>query len=163
MNFSIRILAAMAIRLRAAGNAPATFLPEVIAVGWAWRTGQKSPVQMRAGSQSRWAFPVKILIDKAADGKSRPAAARHRSTNVSRRRDIRRPMWTGTREISIMRRIPFAVVAAALLATSPAWVRRPALPGDQFQLAAGEHTMTQTQHAVGYVIMGSVAKGEGWM
>jgi hypothetical protein len=62
-----------------------------------------------------------------------------------------------------MRRILLAAVAAALLATSPAWVRRPALPGDQFQLAAGEHTAAPTQHAAAHVIMGAVAKGEGWM
>jgi hypothetical protein len=62
-----------------------------------------------------------------------------------------------------MRRILLAAVAAALLVTSPAWVRRPALPGDQFQLAVGDRTMARTQHAVGHVIMGSVAKGDGWM
>jgi hypothetical protein len=62
-----------------------------------------------------------------------------------------------------MRTILLAAVAAALLATSPAWVRRPALPGEPFQLAADHSTTAQTQHAIGHVIMGPVAKGEGWM
>jgi hypothetical protein len=62
-----------------------------------------------------------------------------------------------------MRRILLAALAAALLVTSPAWVRRPALPGDQFQLAVDGGTVAQTQHVVSHVIMGSVTKGEGWM
>jgi hypothetical protein len=72
-------------------------------------------------------------------------------------------MCIETRETSIMRTILLAAVATALLATNPAWVRRPALPGDQFQLAVDHGTTAQTQHAVGHVIMEPVAKGEGWM
>jgi hypothetical protein len=65
----------------------------------------------------------------------------------------------------IMKAILLARVAAVLLAagSGAAWVNRPALPGDQFQLAVGDRTMAQPQHATGHVIMGSVAKGEGWM
>jgi hypothetical protein len=62
-----------------------------------------------------------------------------------------------------MKTILLAAVAAALLVTTPAWVRRPALPGDQFQLAAGDAAVARVQHAAGRVLMGPVAKGEGWM
>jgi hypothetical protein len=66
-----------------------------------------------------------------------------------------------TSEVLTMRNIPFAAVAIAL--SCAAWPHRPTLPGDQFQLAVGDGTAAPTQHAVGKVIMGHVAKGEGWM
>jgi hypothetical protein len=72
-----------------------------------------------------------------------------------------------------MKTILVAGIAAVLLVTSAAWPRRPALPGDQFQLAAteavtvqpvqGNGTVAQTQLTVGKSIMTPVAKGEGWM
>jgi hypothetical protein len=74
-----------------------------------------------------------------------------------------------------MKAILVAGIAAVLLATSATLPSRPVLPGDQFQLAAGDAVMAQkhvvqdtgavvqTQPAVGKSIMGPVAKGEGWM
>jgi hypothetical protein len=74
-----------------------------------------------------------------------------------------------------MKTILLAGIAAVLLATSAAWPRRPAVPGDQFQLAAsdatmaqmqvaqGDDTLAQMQRAAGKSIMAPVAKGEGWM
>ncbi len=76
-----------------------------------------------------------------------------------------------------------ASIAAVLLAASPgvAWVSRPALPGDQFQLAEGsgfrtriaegngtrtrvaEGNGTWTRVAEADGVMAPVAKGEGWM
>src|SRR5262249_608635 len=52
-------------------------------------------------------------------------------------------------EPEIMKAILLAGIAAVLLATSAAWPRRPALPGDQFQLAASSATMAQLQVAQG--------------
>jgi hypothetical protein len=77
----------------------------------------------------------------------------------------------------------FASVAAVLLAGGPgaAWVSRPALPGDQFQLSEGngprariaegngfrtrvaEGNGTRTRIAEVNGIMAPFAKGEGWM
>ena len=77
-------------------------------------------------------------------------------------------------ELGIMKTILLAGIAAVLLATSAALPRRPALPGDQFQLAANDAVVVQkpaqesgavvqTQLIAGKAIMAPVAKGEGWM
>jgi hypothetical protein len=74
-----------------------------------------------------------------------------------------------------MKTVLLAGIAAVLLATSAAWPGRPAVPGDQFQLAANHAVMVekyaaqdngaavQTQLTVGKSVMAPVAKGEGWM
>jgi hypothetical protein len=74
-----------------------------------------------------------------------------------------------------MKTIVVAGITAVLLVTSAAWPRRPALPGDQFQLAAADAVMVQQQVApntgavvqpqlaAGKSIMAPVTKGEGWM
>src|SRR5262249_28092485 len=85
-----------------------------------------------------------------------------------------RARHSGNREPDIMKAILLAGTAAVLMATSAAWPRHSALPGDQFQLAASEPVMVQkpaqdhgapvqTQLAIGKSIIGPVAKGEGWM
>jgi len=62
-----------------------------------------------------------------------------------------------------MKTIFLVGVAAVLLATSVASVRRSALPDNQFQLATENVTMSQTQPAASHFTMTPVAKGEGWM
>src|SRR5215813_7748632 len=52
-------------------------------------------------------------------------------------------MWAGTRESKMMKTTLLAGVAAAILATSPAWVARPTLPGDRFQLAESGNGMPE--------------------
>ena len=44
-----------------------------------------------------------------------------------------------------MKTILLAGVAATFLAATPAWVARPAMPGDQFQLAEGNGTVANAQ------------------
>ena len=44
-----------------------------------------------------------------------------------------------------MKTILLAGVAATFLAATPAWVARPATPGDQFQLAEGNGTWANAQ------------------
>ena len=70
-----------------------------------------------------------------------------------------------------MKTVLIAGIAAVLLATTAVWPSRPALPGDQFQLAVVVQKQTiqddgapvQTQLTAGKSIMAPVAKGEGWM
>jgi hypothetical protein len=59
----------------------------------------------------------------------------------------------------IMKTILLAGVAAVVLAATPAWVHRPALPGDQFQLAEGNGTLTRI--AEGNGTRTRVAEGNG--
>jgi hypothetical protein len=52
-------------------------------------------------------------------------------------------MVVGRREVAIMKTILLAGVAAVVLGIGAAWVARPTLPGDQFQLADGKDTQTR--------------------
>jgi hypothetical protein len=58
-----------------------------------------------------------------------------------------------------MKTILLAGVAAILLAASPAWVARPGLPGDRFQLAEAKGTVTRT--ADGNGTQTRIAEGNG--
>jgi hypothetical protein len=74
-----------------------------------------------------------------------------------------------------MKTVLIAGIAVVLLASTAVWPSRPTIPGDQFQLAAGDAVASQsravqdngfaaqTWQIAGKSIMSPVAKGEGWM
>jgi hypothetical protein len=59
----------------------------------------------------------------------------------------------------MMKTILLAGAAVAVLAASPAWVNRPAMPGDRFQLAEGNGTWARV--AEGNGTWARVAEGNG--
>jgi hypothetical protein len=52
-------------------------------------------------------------------------------------------------KVAIMKTILLAGAAAVVLSAGAAWAARPTLPGDQFQLAEGNGTLTRTAEGNG--------------